>query len=180
MGRRSRVNGELSAADLDEALGRIVLDRASVDEMVDWGHAKGYAISRSSWGRFMKEILDRWDEDQQMRLHARVVAQEFDAEGALGLSDSIGMLLQKKTLEVLANLKDGAQPDALLALARVVKDCTQARLHSQKYRDTKARARAEALAEMETEFRAELETAQPELWARLRQWFEQRAEQLAA
>ncbi|KAA5603763.1 DUF3486 family protein [Roseospira marina] len=54
MGRKSRIDTELSPEDLSEFRRLLVAGRLTIDELTDWLEARGYEISRSAVGRAAK------------------------------------------------------------------------------------------------------------------------------
>lgn len=174
--QRSRIQNEMRPEHFDEALAHIALDRWPVTQVHEWASGLGYTFSRSAWGRFMSKFLEGWEENQVVKLQARAFAREFGGEVGFEIGDMAGYVLQKKALELLQAFgpEDEGGADKLRALGQTLTSVARARVQVEKLRQTAAKARMEALQEMESETRRLLAEERPELWTELQGWLQAR------
>lgn len=177
MAIRSRIRTQMRKDHLDEALAHLALDGWTVDQVHDWSCELGYTFSRSAWGRFAKEFMAGWEESQVTSLRARAFAQEFGGNAGFEVSDLVGHLLKKRSLQVLEMMPhdDESAVEKLHKLAQAVSTVTRTGVQVEKLRQTWSKAKLEAYSEVEAEFRAGFAATYPEAWEKFQLWLTERA-----
>ena len=177
MAVRSRIRTQMRKDHLDEALAHLALDGWTVDQVHEWSCGAGYTFSRSAWGRFAKEFLAGWEESQVTSLRARAFAQEFGGAAGFEVSDMVGHLLKKRSLQVLEMMPqdDETAVEKLHKLALAVSSVTKSSVQVERLRQTWSKAKLEAYAEVESEFRAAFAGRYPDAWEQIQQWLTERA-----
>lgn len=160
MAPRSRIETDLSEADLAEFRRLLATGRLTIDALTTWLESQGYEISRSSVGRYAQNFEEVAAKLRQGREMAETLVREIgpatiDGKQGRLLVEMLRKLAQDSFVRQLNNEADGLDPKDFAFLAKALKEMAQANRLDQDYelkirREVEAEIKAQAAVHAET------------------------------
>ncbi|WP_051013633.1 phage protein Gp27 family protein [Pararhodospirillum photometricum] len=162
MPRKSRIQTDLSAEDL-EAFNRLLAGgRLTIDDLQDWLEARGYDISRSAVGRHVKSYSQVAERLRQSREVVEALARELPDAATQGKQ---GRLLVEMTRGLAFDLLERMQaegdaaPKDIQALGKAFAELGRAARLDQDFEEKVAKLKEQTRREYEAELKRKIEEA---------------------